>query len=391
MSTVLQMLLGGAADILPGLKPPARASGFAGFSVSQSESIATLPRTIVIGAPGYFQGAFFVYRFNGVGWSFLQTVLAPGLNTNFGEVVVISDDADKILIGAPLDQSQGRVHAYIWDVGTSNYKPESIIDPNAGTGPGPDALFGSSISMDKQGLSFVAGAPEGISSDAGTAYAFQYTAGWQAVIGQILPTAPQANSHFGTNLALSADGLQLVVTRPDATAPSPDIWWYTRVDVLTAFGGSSDDTNISGAALRDIVFDSAATLTFAISGNGAIFTYEDTAPGVWSLVGTDNPPVSGVDLLSFGDNIDANDQDLIVGAPGDAAGFGGSITLYTFTGGGVLTFVRTEYAPTDGEQLGAAFGFDVNVINSAPEMVIGQPLLDRGAAVDAGNVYSLPI
>ena len=387
----LMMLLGGATETLPGLLPPGGPGSNNGESIAISENDTTVPRSIVIGAPSTSAanetGLAHVYQWNGTVFSFFTTLSpVPAIpQMEFGAAVDISDDGTKIIVGAPgdvLTQESGRVFAYIWN-GTG-YDLEDVLDADAGgLGPEDGGRFGQTLSMDKAGLSFVGAAPNGQQIlNQGLCYAFSYSAGWTEIVERIQESPTRQQAQFGTALDISEDGLQLVVTSPTPQSGNPRIVFFSRANTTTGFG-AQDQTFTIISGVNGVSFDPAALITF-VAGASTFFTM--LLNGNWALEDSVTPDVTG---SNFGIAIDANGTHVIVGATTILTSTG-TISIYSYTGGGILTFVRTDNSPAN--QNFAEFGAAIAVANTAPEMAVGEPSLDRSVQfADEGNAYSLVI
>lgn len=379
----LMMLLGGATETLPGLLPPGIVDSNNGQSIAISENDTTVPRSIVIGAPGVGTGLAHVYQWNGTAFGFFTTLVpVPAIpNMEFGAAVDISDDGTKIIVGAPgevLTQESGRVFAYIWN-GTG-YDLEDVLDADAGgVGPGDGGRFGEVLSMDKSGLAFVGSAPQGGSFSEGFAYAFSYSAGWTEIVERIGETPIRLQSQFGSAIDISEDGLQLIASAPTPSTGFPQVQFYSRANTTTGFGTEDQSVNVQ-SGVNGVSFDPAGLIAF-IAGPVVFFTM---VFGVnWQLQDSVAPDIAG---QNWGIAIAANGTHVVVGTTTGTTS--GAISIYSFDGAGDLTFIRTDISPAN--QTFAEFGAAIAVVNTTPEMAVGEPKLDR-AFVDQGNAYALVI
>ncbi|MDX2063368.1 MAG: IPT/TIG domain-containing protein, partial [Bacteroidia bacterium] len=206
-----------------------------GFSLGLSAS----GNTLVVGAPeeDSRKGAAYVYQRSGINL-FNQTARlsarTPQANALFGFSVAISALGELIAVGAPAyNSSQGQVRVF------ENENP-SLGDPWLPRNEDEDLLtgttsfaqrFGQSLSFSPLGNFLAVGAPISVSPGGGQVCVYDMSNLTQ--LGDtIVPSGLVAGARFGDAVALSADGLILMVGSPNrsATGSSLDggVWFYRR-------------------------------------------------------------------------------------------------------------------------------------------------------------------
>lgn len=156
----------------------------------------------------------------------------PSVNDYFGHSLALSNDGNKLIIGAPKVnsfhqeveiQNSGSIYSYE-RVNDQWHYLESIENPY----PKASDDFSSAISLSGDGHTLVVGVPldecaevgitteklscDGNVANVGTAYIYQYISGqWQMAAHLRAPSLIQ-NQNFGESVALSADGKNLIIS-----------------------------------------------------------------------------------------------------------------------------------------------------------------------------------
>lgn len=391
MTLAMQMLLGTSlGETIGGLLPPPDTDGNAGISVSVSLSEASLNRRLAIGAPGFEDGAVFIYQAptGTVNFQFLTTVLSPAPDIEFGRAVRLSDDGLKLIVGAPSDQASditnggGRVHTYEWD--TSEYVKDIAVLDSGDAIAGANARFGETLAISKDGLTIIVGAPDASTDNTGFVYTFIFSATWSRLAGKLQgTTAPPTDQHFGTSLDMGFGGLNAIVTQPLGPL-NPLLHFFDRPDTTSQFILRQTSQITGGAA--SCALDDAGTLAFV---GGRVFPAANQLESygqIGNLTWTFRAVLVGVPGGSpnYAFSMAASDDRLVVS---DING-GGQVNIYSFQLNGNMAFMQSDFAPSP--QTSAQFGFALQV-NAAPMYAAGEPLRDRLDITDAGNVYVLPV
>lgn len=164
---------------------------------------------IVIGAPGKFvngmesAGGAYVYFRNGEQWTEQAILHAsdPDGGDHFGEAVAISNDY--LIVGSPYNDvasQPDRGNAYIFSRSGTTWTQQAIISPPFGL---PGDNIGKSVDID--GSKVLIGAPGDDNNsqlNAGCAYMYKRVANQWYGEYQFLPETSQANSSFGSSVAM---------------------------------------------------------------------------------------------------------------------------------------------------------------------------------------------
>lgn len=206
--------------------------------VSQSKtfgfSLAMTPdsNTIAVGAYGgtgaYSNGAVYVYTKNSgspLTWSLAQILFPdnPGTSDRVGYGVDISADGNRIIAGAPREDSGGSNTGIAYIFTRTAGSPEWVYEAalkgdDLGSSTSPE--FGSDVSLNGDGTTALIGAPQEDSegTDAGAAYIFVRGAGsplWSQqtkLVGDDLSSS--SGVYFSTGVSLSNSGDLAVVGAP---------------------------------------------------------------------------------------------------------------------------------------------------------------------------------
>ena len=198
---------------------------------------------VIVGARGQDvsggsnDGAAYIFTYNSSTslWSEETMLVATdsAQNLRFGEVVSMSGDGTKVIVGTGTGSVSGAAYIFTyssgsWDAGT---KIQS-------TGIDATDYFGISVSINSDGTKVIVGAKTENTGNDGAAYIFVYSDGsWDAGTKLVSPTANPAGDYFGASVDISGDGnLVIVGSQLDSEAVSSGGAAY----IYTYSGGSWD-------------------------------------------------------------------------------------------------------------------------------------------------------
>jgi len=283
-----------------------------GASVANSESF------IAVGATGddtigSDAGAVHIYMHNQFGWVYEDTLYPTGsaANSRFGWDVALADD--RLLVGAPLDNSGGQgigaVYSYrrvngIWTMLEKRKSP-------SGTATG---FFGGVIEINNDVVAISDVRAPGHAPSAGAVYLFQFgetTMTWEEVL-----IANDGGSGDGFGAAIAIDGDRILIGAPNA--------------------------------------DTSGT------GSGRVYVFESTPAGSWTLSDTFTDE-TGTMGWGFGRSISQHNEIAVLGSQSfesPQGNNGGAAVLKKLDGQWVMQ--QPLFAVTDG--IGTRFGAAVLVI-----------------------------
>eukprot|EP00979_Chaetoceros_neogracilis_P015530 scaffold6084_cov284-Chaetoceros_neogracile.AAC.1 len=248
---------------------------------------------------GYAQ----VMEYNDGSWSQLgDDIVFEGPATWFGKSVSISEDGRAIVVGAPLNGANryeygaGSVRVFEYGRGYWNQLGSDIDGEAAGD------QFGSSVAMSNDGKTIVVGGPlnNGNGKDSGHVRVFEYSDGvWNQLGADIDGEA--AGDHFGFSVALSRDGRTIAVGGPGngvyTTIGTGDgsgharifeynggSWHQLGADIDGEFAGDNFGNSVamSGDGLTIMVGGPSFQLKGRDSGHVRVFEY---IGGSWNQLG----------------------------------------------------------------------------------------------------------
>ncbi len=266
--------------------PPAGMNYGFGFAVALSGAGTTLAVGDIHGGVGS-NGSVTVYARNGAVWDALGVVLRPDGAIDFGESVALSADGSTLAVGDPRGGgagSMGAVTVYIrsgsdWLSQGSLSRPSSADD------------FGKYIVLSADGSTLAVGDPHGPSQGAITVY-YRTGAVWSSQGS--LARAANVVFQIDHSIAISADGSMLVAGT--ATSTTNSVTYYVRgggswsiqgvVPEPTGARYFGDTVALSADGLVLVVGDSAGyssglsngTVTIYVR-NGAVWTRQGALQG----------------------------------------------------------------------------------------------------------------
>jgi hypothetical protein len=218
------------------------------------------------------------------------TLLAPdgAAGDTFGRSVDLSDDGLRIIVGAPSDDTTaggtdaGSVRIFR-DAGSGSWTQETFL-----VGSQMRGFLGQAVAIDGTGSRVVMGAYQadlaGPINDAGTAFVFRRDASTWNFEGTLTPSAPASGDWFGIAVAISADGLRIIVgASQDDTAGGLD-------------SGSARVFSRSGTTWAEEATLLPSSRAPNDGSGGAVAL---SADGSYALVGTNFGDVGGVSNAGY--------------------------------------------------------------------------------------------
>ncbi len=310
-----------------------------GYSVAIDGNVA------VVGAPyhtheHFWQGAAYVFRFDGKSWTQEQELLASDASSGhfFGWSVAI--DGDVIVVGARTANAGGGA-AYVFRHNGSTWGEEDVL-----TVPDPQLLdfFGNSVDIDGQVI--LVGAPgedaDQLTLDSGSAYVFHWHGGAQpwGVGAQITGSDTIESDMFGWAVAISGN-VAIVGANTEGVPLDTGAAYLFRFDganwneeqKLIAPKGTPDRNEFARAVAVDgnVALVAAIRDDAATTSTGAVYVYSFNG-STW----TEQARLTAADGVSFdnhGWSIALGGDVAVVGAIGVGGGDGAAYIYDGLTDG----------------------------------------------------------
>jgi len=345
--------------------------------------------------------------------------------------VAVSADGNTLVVGAPLEDGEdGLQHdkgvVYVFTrTGTAwNEQPALLRAPNGeggGTPQAPGDLFGLAVALSADGGTLAVGAPledgsltstveneNDSTPDSGAVYVFVRngsTYALQAYLKAVPGTFDSLSTrdHFGSSLALAADGGTLVVSAPLAeVVPQPDFddgaaYVFTRNAAAwtqrAVLGGPHTPDNTNDQFGRPVAISAdGATIAvgapFADGGvaeSGAAYVFTTTDRVQWQREAYLQAPNADIeDTFGVGVALSADGNTLAVGAPGEDGDATSTLdadnenlesagAAYVFTRGASGWSTTPAYLkPSTTIEL-AQFGSTLSLTSGGNELAVGAP------------------
>ncbi len=237
---------------------PTASDGGAEHSFGQSVAVSSNGNTVVIGAEGAngYTGSAYVYNWTGSSWNETKITASEGAAGDyFGRSAAVSSDGNTVVIGASLDDdngiSSGSAYVYKWTGSSWNQTKIRASDGTAGD------FFGQSAAISSDGNTLAIGARRDNNST-GSAYVYSWTGStWNET--KLIASDGTAGDNFGECIAISSDGLSVVIGAPDDDELGDDTG---SAYVFNWTGASWDQTKLfstTGAADKDFGVDVAVS------------------------------------------------------------------------------------------------------------------------------------
>ena len=311
-----------------------------------------------------------------------------GTSDNYGNSVV--SDGTVLVVGVPDADPGGATNAgmvYVYRHDGQNWIEEAALSASDG---GTHDNFGERVALHSDRI--VVGAPfhDGLGSDAGAAYIFQYSSGSWSEEKKLEASDGAASDRFGTSVAI--EGTTVVVSSPYDDEGFTDRGAVYVYDYAGKFAGWQETTKLTQAAGESwAYFGTHVELDGGLMAVGASHTYNDDKgeihlfenSGGWSETGTISPPNLPA-WVHFGAFFDLKGDLLVAGLPEDDTQTtnAGSVLVLRNVGGN-WTEETTLYAPTPT----ASDWFGNGVAVDGDTIVVGAPYADHQGS-DAGMAFT---
>jgi hypothetical protein len=223
------------------------ATGNNGFAALGS-AVALAPdgQTAVAGGPG--MNSFWVFSKNSSvtfdssgNW---KQVAGPVSNAGAGGVAVMTGAVPQFIRIITGDPQNNRFWEWLQD-SPGHFTWVNVISPSDAVGT---ALFGTSVSLSADGNTLLVGGP-GDNSNAGAAWIFTNAHSSWTQVAKLTGSGAAGSAHFGTSVALSADGHTAVVGGPADSSNAGAMWVFTNSGgTWSAQGGKLTANDATGAA-----------------------------------------------------------------------------------------------------------------------------------------------
>jgi FG-GAP repeat len=327
-----------------------------------------------------------------------------GAESRYATGIAVSADGTTAIVGAPrADANRGAVTIYVrspsgWTEQTEltgEDLPEKGGSHQCVEEPGEEAGecgFGRSVALSADGNTAIVGAPQENGYE-GAVWVFVRSGSTWTLQGEPLtPGETAGHSHFGTSVALSADGNTALVGAPAANIDRGAAWVFTRSGATWAPQGPP----LEAAGQEVAVGHFGRSVALSADGDTALVGApgnEQGAGAAWLFDRTGETwtkePFQELNVNKEGEHgaghfgaavaLSADGDTALVGAHEDTEGTGAA---WTFTRTG-LFFASTGQELTGGEP-GAGLGAAVALSADGHTALIGAPYAasGRGAAVE---------
>lgn len=248
---------------------------------------------IIAGAPGNGTGAAIVLNETGGTWS-EQQILSPTTSIimdNFGEFVAIDSDGNTAIVGAPFADSASLTNngaAYIFTRSGSTWTQQAELTPPTADNAA-NRQFGSGVAISEDGDRIFVGAPGNSGLD-GVGYVYTRSGSAWTLEQKITPTGgTPGDISFGQNASFNALSDVLVVGDPEFTASAlGSAYVFTRsgstwTQQQKLNGGTLSSVATFGETV-DINDDGDVIVIGAKNDNsntGAVFVFTESG-GTWT-------------------------------------------------------------------------------------------------------------
>lgn len=332
------------------------------------------------------QGAAYVYDSSGMTWSQDPRLVASdgAASDQFGCSTAVSNDGNTVAVGAVQNASnKGAVYVFTRSGSTWNQLPKIAASDGA-----PDDYFGLSIALSGDGKTLVAGAL-GHASSQGAVYVYVWSgSAWEQKAGPV--TAGSAGDQFGRSVALSNDGMTMVVGAPAYASWTGAAYVFTRSEETwtpaKTLTGAAGDHFGQGMAVSHDGSVIAVGAPFFNSNRGRCYVFSGSAWSTQQILSADDR-ASG-DYFSYSSVAFSDDgQTLVVGAYGKEIGANlNQGEAYVFTKSG-SSWSSPQHLLAPSGAAGDFFGTSVAASSNGNKIFVGAYGRTIGSNANQGTVY----
>ena len=299
-----------------------------------------------------------------------------------GRGASMSSDGNRIAVGAPKSDDNGSesgsVDMYEWSGSAWTQMGSSIVGSAAGD------WFGEAVALDQDGDRVVIGAPNNDTqgSDAGEVKVYSWNgSAWSQLGSTIYGPSAEAGAAVGTSVDINDAGDKIVFGAYgyDGGSTNKGIAWVYSWNGSAWVIQDNSNSDLIGGSSRDsygwrVSFDSDGD-RLAVSGFGGL-----NSPGIvgmyewdgssWSIMGSTLTGSTSYDRLGYGISLDADGDQVAVGLRGEdgSAGDGsGAVSIYSW-GGSSWSLVGST---VEGSVASKGFGGSVSISSSGEMFVAG--------------------
>lgn len=290
----------------------------------------------------------------------------PTANENFGYSVDTNEAGSILVVGAP---NAGNGLVYIYTVDDTSATFQYMCAQPTGNGA-QAALFGADVALSIDGALLIAAAREKTLTLTNQGVLYQYTIGQNGLYtydSTVISPSPATSERFGSAIAMSADGLTLVVGASGCNTQAGCVYVFTRTGLSTSVWTYQATLTASDAASNDLagsfgtvdISKDGNTVAFGIptksSSLGAVYVFTRTGSS-WSQTAKLTGSVANGQMGSSV-SINPDGKALLVGASYDNTGGSnaGSAIAYSLSGGAWSQLTKTNGSASD--RLGTAVAF----------------------------------
>ena len=299
-----------------------------------------------------------------------------------GRGASISSDGNRIAVGAPKSDDNGSesgsVDMYEWSGSAWTQMGNSIVGSAAGD------WFGEAVALDQDGDRVVIGAPNNDTqgSDAGEVKVYSWNgSAWSQLGSTIYGPSAEASAAVGTSVDINDAGDKIVFGAYgyDGGSTNKGIAWVYSWNGSAWVIQDNSNSDLIGGSSRDsygwrVSFDSDGD-RLAISGyggsniNGVVGMYEWDGSS-WNIMGSTLTGSTSQDFLGSGISLDADGDQVAVGIRGEDGSAGnssGAVSIYSW-GGSSWGLVGST---VEGSVASKGFGGSVSISSSGEMFVAG--------------------
>ncbi|MFM2588623.1 hypothetical protein [Vibrio sp. TBV020] len=347
-------------------------------------------------------GAVYIYRYDNGRWIETDYIKSSGaeIDAFFGKALELNHDGSRLVVGADAESSfEGAAYVYYFD-GYSWTEEAHLKAPTPTSGDS----FGENVTIDADGETLAIGSKYA-DSWKGKSYIFTRSGNSWSLEKELSITPVQSNGVFGDTVNLSDDGKLLAVSSPgDNTNATSNgaIYLYRKVNgnwvneaqLLTSNKNRSLNSGFSMTLSGDGRTIASSTMQTNSGGTIFLFTYDGAS---WSETGTlQAPNKMKTDRFGFSLDLNHDGSALAVGATyenSDFTGINGEKDSNANQSGAAYIFKNSNgiwqhnhHIKASNTGNGDEFGYSVSLTSDGDHLAVGAINEDE-YSTNSGAVY----
>lgn len=342
---------------------------------------------VAVLSPGHSGGSIYIYQRSNDVLEYKQTITTSGLPSGAklnGRIAMSADGT--ILIATVSSSISSDTKVAVYKYGSTSWSLYHVVTSPSGLATDK---FGLSLALNANGSQLFIGAANttvATSTNAGTVFVFASNSTGYTLVATINSPVSGTNYYFGANLAVSSDGIYLVINEPGVATSDGKIHAYHGNNnvwsLMASFQNTTNPGTVHGSFGEGLQINATGTVIAVgdpLNDKGQVSIYHRSG-SLWSEESQKLTDIAAVTGDQYGKRVKFNENGnrLVVTAPATNANQGKAY-LYALID---TTWVKEQALENIDASVANLFGYSVAADNAFSNIFVGGP----GFNSNRGNV-----